>query len=657
MSVIQWIPLARANAITASEQSDPTVVVLPDGGYAMVWMTRNGNPALEWAAQLDVMARVFNRDGSPRGPEFTVSVNPTNTDNEASITALADGNLAVVWHLSGDPTLPPETAGTEHRFRVVTQDGTEVVPVTSLGQGYGEPEITTLADGNFVTVWSNTIWLNPETPVTRVLAQEWTAAGAAVGGRIVVSEGSGSNANQFARVAPLADGGFVVVWNAELRAGWWEPSRIGLRACAYDADGTARGPVFAPIADERFSQTDGQPVGLADGGFAIAWWRGQPGTGGDIWTRSFDADGTPRGDGGIIHADPFSGGQGQPTIAALPDGGYAVAWKYDGVWLRLIDADGTPRAAETRVITERPDDFPAELNPTIAVLADGRIVVAAQGYTVGSDIWHKIVDPRGAAIAGTPGDDDILGNPLDNLVTGGDGNDRLHGLEGNDFLQGGQGNDTLETGAGNDTVWAGPGDDAVIAASGNNEVWSGLGNDTLTGGTGNDTLGAGGGDDLIDARAGGVNQLWAGAGRDTVHGADNGDQIGGAAGDDIVHAGAGADVIYLGAGNDRVYGGAGDDTLFAGPGFDRMWGGAGADRFEFYRGTGWNRVEDFEAGDTLALARGLWTGTRTAEQVVSAFGSVNAAGDAVLSFAAAGTTLIITGAGTLDGLADQIVIL
>lgn len=86
----------------------------------------------------------------------------------------------------------------------------------------------------------------------------------------------------------------------------------------------------------------------------------------------------------------------------------------------------------------------------------------------------------------------------------------------------------------------------------------------------------------------------------------------------------------------------------------------GADRFEFYRSYGWNRVEDFEASDTLALARELWLGDETltaADQVVKRFGSVNAAGDAVLSFGtAADTTIVIVGA-TLDGLADQIVIL
>ena len=340
--------------------------------------------------------------------------------------------------------------------------------------------------------------------------------------------------------------------------------------------------------------------------------------------------------------DTVYGGAGNDTIRAGSgqdrfDGGA-------GVDLLVLDVSG-----------QAPGAFVVETDLT-AGTNGGR------GMTVGRDVLVSIEQVQ---VIGTL-NAWINGNADANALTGGDGNDTLLGLAGddvltgglgNDFLQGGAGNDRIFTGAGNDTVWAGAGQDLVQVQGDDSEVWSGLDNDSLYGAFGNDTLGAGGGDDLIDARAGGVNQLWAGAGRDTVYGADNGDQIGGAAGDDVVYAGAGADVIYLGAGNDQAYGGAGDDTIFAGPSFDRMWGGAGADRFEFYRNTGWNRVEDFEAGDTLALARGLWTGTRTAEQVVSAFGSVNAAGDAVLTFAAADTTIVIVGAGTLDGLADQITIL
>ncbi|WP_084450796.1 calcium-binding protein [Gemmobacter nectariphilus] len=254
------------------------------------------------------------------------------------------------------------------------------------------------------------------------------------------------------------------------------------------------------------------------------------------------------------------------------------------------------------------------------------------------------------------------------------------GTAGNDKLQGGQGADVLDGGAGNDLLIGGAGNDVIIGGIGNDALWAGAGDDTILGGTGNDTVGGGLGNDLIDARAGGQNELWGAAGNDTIRAADTGDNVGGGVGNDLIHGGAGADELTGGFDHDTVYGGAGDDliylskgndvgdggdgadTIVAGPGFDRIWGGAGADQFDFWRGAGWNLLEDFSApeGDTLALSRGLWTGTHgalTAGQVVDTFGSVNASGDAVLDFAAAGTTVVIVGAGTLDGLADSIVAL
>ncbi|WP_323038224.1 calcium-binding protein [Gemmobacter sp.] len=318
-------------------------------------------------------------------------------------------------------------------------------------------------------------------------------------------------------------------------------------------------------------------------------------------------------------------------------------------------------------------------------------LVAIEGFeVVGDNIrWNAfgnaaanrlVMGGGNDTVDGRDGNDTIEGRGGNDQLSGGLGDDWLSGGEGNDFLIGGEGNDTLRGNAGNDTLWGGAGHDDIWLETGTNEVWAGAGRDTLIGGTGNDILGGGADDDLIDARAGGQNQLWGADGRDTLWSGDNGDMAGGGGGDDIVNGGAGndtlmgglgndtvlgnagADAIYLGMGNDQAHGGAGNDTITAGPGFDQLWGGDGADRFEFWRAAGWNRVEDFDAteGDVIALGRGLWTGTHgalTAQQVVNLFGSVNASGDAVLNFAAAGTTVVIVGAGTLAGLADDLVIL
>ena len=395
-------------------------------------------------------------------------------------------------------------------------------------------------------------------------------------------------------------------------------------------------------------------------------------------TRSFDD--TLRGDNGnnLIDArggndliydrggnDTVYGGDGDDTFMAGP--GEDRFHGGEGNDLLVLDVSGFA-----------PGAFVVETDLTL-----GRN--GGRGMTAGRDVLESIehVQVIGTLNAW------INGNAADNRLTGGDGNDTLYGqggmntLEGgtgNDLLVGGPGNDHFYAGAGNDSIWGGAGNDQIHAGSGNNNVWTGAGNDWLEGGTGNDTLGGGAGDDWIDARAGGRNQLWGGDGRDTLWAASGGDSLGGGWGNDNVNGGGGNDLlmgglgndtvdggdgndrIFLGMGEDMGIGGSGNDTLVGGPGFDRLWGGAGADRFEFWRGYGWNRVEDFDRaeGDVIALGRGMWTGTHgplTAAQVVQTFGRVTATGDAVLEFAAAGTTVVISGAGTLTGLADHILIL
>ena len=344
-------------------------------------------------------------------------------------------------------------------------------------------------------------------------------------------------------------------------------------------------------------------------------------------------------------------------------------------------------------VTLNADTFPEGVDELKLVVSDGQF-----GHELISANFLIIDDDAGVVPVSR------LGSAGHDTLQGGPGADVMDGDAGNDLLIGGAGEDMIIGGIGNDTIWAGAGDDMIKLVmgerawmnrdgtawgawppawnvrTGNSEVWAGDGNDTLIGGTGNDTLGGGAGDDLLDALVGGRNELWGGAGNDSIWAGDNGDRAGGGTGNDLINGGTGADelaggidddtvrggggndMIYLGPGNDMAYGGDGNDTISAGPGNDRLWGGRGDDQFQFWRGQGQNQIEDFDSteGDVIALGRGLWTGTHgvlTAQQVLSTFGILTDRGDAVLTFAAAGTTVVIVGTGTLIGLMDDLVIL
>lgn len=199
---------------------------------------------------------------------------------------------------------------------------------------------------------------------------------------------------------------------------------------------------------------------------------------------------------------------------------------------------------------------------------------------------------------GTYRADAITGTAASDGLRGGDGADTLLGGEGGDYLEGEAGNDRLDGGGGNDFAWAGaaPGD-VTLAQQADGSVtvtYTASGEvDTLTG-----VEAVGFTDSSITVVA---PQRWGtflegSIFGDTLIGLETTDGIAGGAGNDSID-GAGAD--------DFIEGGAGADTIAGGAGNDFMLGGAGADTFVFSGTTGFDRVEDFQAGiDRVQLAAG-----------------------------------------------------
>ncbi|SDY83852.1 calcium-binding protein [Citreimonas salinaria] len=286
-------------------------------------------------------------------------------------------------------------------------------------------------------------------------------------------------------------------------------------------------------------------------------------------------------------------------------------------------------------------------------------------------------------LGGGLGDDSLTGDDGHDTLYGGAGRDTLDGGLGDDVLGSGTGDDVLYGGAGGDTLWSGTENDLLMGEAGNDRMGGGAGADTLWGGTendtlyggdqadllygedGNDILGSGAGDDSLDGGAGADN-LWGAGGDDTLIGGDGVDTLGGGdgadwldggTGSDTLRGGAGNDTLLAGGANDALYGEAGNDLLAGGSGADWLDGGAGddtlaggadADSLIFRTGCGIDTVTDFDtAADRLLLDDALWSGTLSATQVLSTYGSVSGS-DFVLSFDG-GEQVILSGlAGATD---------
>jgi len=307
-----------------------------------------------------------------------------------------------------------------------------------------------------------------------------------------------------------------------------------------------------------------------------------------------DADGDQFYDAGEGRGGVGFAIQGGVQVASAAAGGYALTHQGAGSVTVTVTAGGQ----QTRIAA----NFGTE-NIKLDVLVDAAgkavkfLTTGGVGLIDGAVRDVALLGIADAWLGGGSGDDTLTGNSGNSTLEGGAGRDLLTGAAGDNLLSGGTGRDTLQAGAGHDRLQGGAGADRIVAGAGHDTAWGGLGNDRL----------------------------------------------------------------LMGAGNDRAFGGDGADTIAGGAGDDTLTGGAGADRFEFIRGNHHNRITDFSLaeGDTLAFDARLWLathGTLTAAQVVETFATLQPGGAAVLDFGAGGTVVSLQGLGTLDGLADALIL-
>jgi hypothetical protein len=163
------------------------------------------------------------------------------------------------------------------------------------------------------------------------------------------------------------------------------------------------------------TQVNSTPVGyqsraevavLSDGGFVVIWESAGGGDSGqDIFGQRFDAGGAAVGDEFRLNAST-SGDQGRPSVAGLPQGGFAVSWitSYSGapdagVYLRQFNSEGNALSTVDRVVYQAGTQYNGW--PTLAAFADGSYVVVWQSGDYATNYRAMYTDdgaPAGIAV-------------------------------------------------------------------------------------------------------------------------------------------------------------------------------------------------------------------------------------------------------------------
>jgi hypothetical protein len=224
----------------------------------------------------------------PSGDEFRLNLETDGRQDELALAQLPDGGFAAVW----DGPAGDETGVFLRRFDAGgTPLGPEIQADTPNGFDNYEPSVAALGTGGLLVSWTE--WNGFISLDASVMAQRFDGDGAALGPVFQVNAFDGAQ-QWFPESARLADGAAVVVWPTLDVT--FDKSGSGLSARIVEPDGSFRTAEFPVNAVTEGDQGQPSVAALEDGGFVVAWQSfGQDGDRFDISLQRFAADGTPLG--------------------------------------------------------------------------------------------------------------------------------------------------------------------------------------------------------------------------------------------------------------------------------------------------------------------------------------------------------------------------
>ncbi len=341
----------------------------------------------------------------------------------------------------------------------------------------------------------------------------------------------GDTSSTLPDVAALRFGGFVIV------------NQDAFTAPDFDIDVIIRnnaGGAVNSFAIDSSGATDNAPkvAALDDGGFAVAWTR-TVGVNTQFWYAVYEANGSVRRPSQLL--DNTGTVNRNVDISPIPNG-FVVVYEDNGwgtgtndITLAKFTNAGVFQGYSNISNPSQTNDASNDANPTVTTLTNGLVVVGWEDNLFGdTDAYIELYDPitnQGLASRRILGGGGNLDDEAD-ITIAGSANGRINVFQTNLTL-----NDVVgETVFGRRTSTSDGADDLI---DGDDFI------DIMNGGGGSDTLNGFGGDDIIIGDAG----------NDNIDGGD---------GDDVLVGGANNDTLRGYRGSDTLSGGLNDDTYFFG---------------------------------------------------------------------------------------------
>lgn len=322
-------------------------VKLGSGGFAVAWLTEKS---------VEVRVRIFQNDGTPKGPSIAVQkAFPATAGSRLAIANLGAG-FALVWMTSsaletGDIVL-----------RMFDGNGASIgngsIINTTTADKQDQPAIGSNGT-NAVVAWASD---GVDSSGRGIVAIRIDATGAVIGSEIMVNVDA-SNAIDPTEdddqvqpaVAVKPNGDFGVAWQHSGTGA----SKDRIRGRAFNADGLTLGNVQTLSATNVNNRLPTLAFGKSE--FVVAWTAfSLDGAGSGVGLRHTDGVFKPSAAAGVAANTITNGDQDDTSITTLLDGSYALLWK-----------------------------SPGAVSPADGVEVDGRDIANTTGYVGGENILTK----------------------------------------------------------------------------------------------------------------------------------------------------------------------------------------------------------------------------------------------------------------------------
>ncbi|MDF1635825.1 cadherin repeat domain-containing protein, partial [Mycoplana sp. MJR14] len=327
------------------------------------------------------------------------AISNINSAGTPTVTALANGTFVVAWQTTVDGNVGLVGRIYDANHNPVSAE----FSIETTGAGtQSSAGLVALDSGGFLAVWQSADGQEPDTSGNGVRARAFTDTGVPVADDYTINATVTGNQNAPTGVT-LDDGRILLAWQSADAEGS-DSSETGIRAVILNADGSPAGSEFVVNTVTEAGQLTPSVAALADGGYVIAWTlndtAGSDTSGGVIRATHFDANGEVVGTADFEVNSTTNGAQSNVKIAALADGGYVITWRSaDGadsdIRARVFDADGTATG----------DDFVAnsttagnQLTPSISTLDDGRFLMVWSSAESPAVIRGRVFESDGAPV-------------------------------------------------------------------------------------------------------------------------------------------------------------------------------------------------------------------------------------------------------------------